>query len=211
MGPPTKARQMTYDNINAAIKSTQSMSQAAIYLGVSMNTFKKYAKQHGLYKPLSSSKGIVRSVNSVFTKDIRDILEGRTPNPYRDQTLLTKAINEGYMKCACDNCKQDFTDYSLRKDPPLILDFLDKNPQNTTQDNLRALCFNCVYSLYYTHKGWYRHRDKAIRQALEKAQPEIPTVPDDIDKTPEKVQETTTVDDNLTYIPFEELQKTLKN
>ena len=211
MGPPTKARQMTYDNINAAIKSTQSMSQAAKYLGVSMNTFKKYAKQHGLYKPLSSSKGIVRSVNSVFTKDIRDILEGRTPNPYRDQTLLTKAINEGYMKCACDNCKQDFTDYSLRKDPPLILDFLDKNPQNTTQDNLRALCFNCVYSLYYTHKGWYRHRDKAIHQALEKAQPEIPTVPDDIDKTPEKVQETTTVDDNLTYIPFEEFQKTLEN
>jgi ATP/maltotriose-dependent transcriptional regulator MalT len=115
------------------------------------------------------------------------------------------------MKCACDNCKQDFTDYSLRKDPPLILDFLDKNPQNTTQDNLRALCFNCVYSLYYTHKGWYRHRDKAIHQALEVAEPEIPTtVVKENDKTPQKPQETPTVDDNLTYIPFEEFQKTLK-
>ena len=172
-----------------------------------MNTFKKYAKQYDLYKPLKSSKGVVRSVNSVFTRDIRDILEGRTPNPYRDQTLLTKAIKEGYMKCACDNCNQDFSGYDLRKDPPLILDFLDKNPQNTTQDNLRALCFNCVYSLYYTHKGWYRHRDTAIHKAIDEASPEIPKPQKDI---PEQLPETPAKDDNLSYIPFEDFQKTLK-
>ena len=63
LGGRPQARQMTYDNINTAIKSTKSMSQAAIYLGVSYNTFTKYAKQHGLFKPLKSSKGIVRSVN----------------------------------------------------------------------------------------------------------------------------------------------------
>ena len=207
-GRPTKARQMTYENINAAIQSTQSMKQASIYLGVSMNTFKKYAKQYNLYKPLKSSKGVVRSVNSVFTRDIRDILEGRTPNPYRDQTLLTKAIKEGYMTCACDNCNQDFSGYDLRKDPPLILDFLDKNPQNTTQDNLRALCFNCVYSLYYTHKGWYRHRDTAIHKAIDEASPEIPKHQKDI---PEQPLETPAKQDNLSYIPFEDFQKTLNN
>ena len=207
-GRPTKARQMTYENINAAIQSTQSMKQASIYLGVSMNTFKKYAKQYNLYKPLKSSKGVVRSVNSVFTRDIRDILEGRTPNPYRDQTLLTKAIKEGYMRCACDNCNQDFTGYHLRKDPPLILDFLDKNPQNTIQDNLRALCFNCVYSLYYTHKGWYRHRDTAIHKAIDEASPEIPKFQKDI---PEQLPEPPAKDDNLSYIPFEDFQKTLNN
>ena len=198
-GRPTKARQMTYEVINTAIQSTQSMSQAAIYAGVSLNTFKKYAKQHGLWAPLPSSKGIVRSVNSQFTKDIKSILEGKSPNPYREQTLLSKAIKEGYIACKCSNCSQDFTDYQMRKDPPLILDFLDKNPQNTKIENLRALCFNCVYSLYYTLKGWYRHRDTAIRQAVDAAEPNIP----------QQSEEITDETDNLTYIPFEEFQKTL--
>ena len=201
-GRPTKARQMTYDTINAAIQSTQSMSQAAIYAGVSLNTFKKYAKQHGLWAPLPSSKGIVRSVNSQFTKDIKSILEGKSPNPYREQTLLSKAIKEGYIACKCSNCSQDFTDYQMRKDPPLILDFLDKNPQNTKIENLRALCFNCVYSLYYTLKGWYRHRDTAIRQAMDAAEPQMPDESEVIEDSQS---------DNLTYIPFEEFQKSLKN
>tara|TARA_R100001591_G_scaffold90169_1_gene96125 strand:+ start:285 stop:896 length:612 start_codon:yes stop_codon:yes gene_type:complete len=198
-GRPTKARQMTYDTINAAIQSTQSMSQAAVYCGVSLNTFKKYAKQHGLWAPLPSSKGIVRSVNSQFTKDIKSILEGKTPNPYREQTLLSKAIKEGYIRCECSNCSQDFSKYEMRKDPPLILDFLDKNPQNTKIENLRALCFNCVYSLYYTLKGWYRHRDTAIRQAVDAAEPNIP----------QQSEEITDETDNLSYIPFEDFQKTL--
>ena len=201
-GRPTKARQMTYEVINTAIQSTQSMSQAAIYAGVSLNTFKKYAKQHGLWAPLPSSKGIVRSVNSQFTKDIKSILEGKSPNPYREQTLLSKAIKEGYIACKCSNCSQDFTDYQMRKDPPLILDFLDKNPQNTKIENLRALCFNCVYSLYYTLKGWYRHRDTAIRQAVDAAEPQMP------DES-EVIQDSQS--DNMTYIPFEEFQKSLKN
>ena len=201
-GRPTKARQMTYEVINTAIQSTQSMSQAAIYAGVSLNTFKKYAKQHGLWAPLPSSKGIVRSVNSQFTKDIKSILEGKSPNPYREQTLLSKAIKEGYIACKCSNCSQDFTDYQMRKDPPLILDFLDKNPQNTKIENLRALCFNCVYSLYYTLKGWYRHRDTAIRQAMDAAEPQMPDESEVIEDNQS---------DNLTYIPFEEFQKSLKN
>ena len=201
-GRPTKARQMTYEVINTAIQSAQSMSQAAIYAGVSLNTFKKYAKQHGLWAPLPSSKGIVRSVNSQFTKDIKSILEGKSPNPYREQTLLSKAIKEGYIACKCSNCSQDFTDYQMRKDPPLILDFLDKNPQNTKIENLRALCFNCVYSLYYTLKGWYRHRDTAIRQAMDAAEPQMPDESEVIEDSQS---------DNLTYIPFEEFQKSLKN
>ena len=201
LGGRPQARQMTHDNIKAAIASTQSMSQAAIYLGVSYNTFTKYAKQYGLFKPLTSSKGIRRSHNGQFTHDIGMILEGKSPNPFRDQTLLSKAIKEGYIAPCCSNCNHDFSQYDMRKDPPLMLDFLDKNPQNTQIHNLRALCFNCVYSLYYTMKGWYRHRDTAIHQALDEADPKIP----------EKQEETTDETDKLSYMPFEEFQKTLKN
>ena len=201
LGGRPQAKQMTKTNINAAIQSTQSMSQAAIYLGVSYNTFTKYAKQYGLFKPLKSSKGIRKSHNGQFTHDIKAILEGKNPNPYREQTLLSKAIKEGYIAPCCSNCNQDFSQYDMRKDPPLILDFFDKNPQNTQIHNLRALCFNCVYSLYYTLKGWYRHRDTAIRQAVDAAEP----------NTPENTEEPAPKDDKLSYIPFEEFQKSLNN
>jgi len=199
-GRPTKSRQCSKQNINMAIKSTQSMSQAAIYMGVSLNTFKKYAKMYDLWNPLPSSKGIRKSHNGNFTHDIGMILEGKNPNPYRDQTLLNKAIQEGYIAPCCSNCNQEFHNYNMRKHPPLMLDFLDKNPQNTQIHNLRALCFNCVYSLYYTLKGWYRHRDTAIYQALDEINPKVP------ETTPEDAPES----DNLSYIPFEDFQKTLK-
>ena len=163
---------MTPEKIKAAIKSTQSMGQAAIYMGVSKNTFKKYAKQYNLYAPLQSSKGIRRSNSGAFAWDLKLILEGKNPNPYREDTLLTKAIREGYMKCQCNNCNQDFQDIK-DKQPPLILDFLDKNPQNTRIDNLRLLCFNCIYRLNQSNRGWYRHRDTAIGRALDQATPVI--------------------------------------
>jgi len=211
LGGRPQAKQMTRNNIDAAIKSTQSMSQAAIYLGVSYNTFTKYAKQYGLFSPLSSSKGIRKSHNGQFTHDIAQILEGKNPNPYREQTLLSKAIREGYIAPVCSNCNHDYTDYKLRKDPPLMLDFLDKNPQNTQIHNLRALCFNCVYSLYYTLKGWYRHRDTAIHQALDEAKPQVPTVSQPSSSIPENTEISGNNSDSLTYIPFEEFQKTLNN
>jgi len=225
-GRPTKARELTRQNIEYAIKSTRSMSQAAIYAGVSLNTFKKYSMQYDLWKPNTnpetgrySSKGIVRSHNGQFTRDIKSILEGKNPNPFREGTLLSKAIKEGYMKNECGNCGLDFSQYKMRKDPPLMLDFLDNNPQNTKQENLRALCFNCMYSLYYTMKGWYRHRDTAIRQAEKIAEPNVPqqsedgisTVPQPSANEPKNTEKTEETTDSLSYIPFEEFQKTLNN
>ena len=41
---PSKGMTMSKHNIELAIKSTQSMGQAGLYMGVSKNTFKKYAK-----------------------------------------------------------------------------------------------------------------------------------------------------------------------
>ena len=201
-GRPSKGMTLSKHNIELAIKSTQSMGQAGLYMGVSKNTFKKYAKLHGLWKPLKSSKGIrhTGNVGAALKHDLKAILEGKNPNPFREETLLTKGIREGYIACKCGNCSQDFShvDYS-DKLPPLILDFLDKNPMNTELSNLRALCFNCVYELAPTKKGWYRHRETAIGQALDEAEPGI--VSDEVQAIPK--------DDKLSYMPFEEFQKLL--
>ena len=173
-------------------------------MGVSKKTFKKYAKQYGLWKPIKDFKGIRRTgnVGSQLKHDLKAILEGKNPNPFREDTLLTKGIREGYIPCTCSNCSQDFSFMdSQEKLPPLILDFLDRNPMNTKLDNLRVLCFNCIYVLAPTKKGWYRHRETPLGQAL--------------DETPQKITQEQPreipKDDTLSYIPFEEFQKTLNN
>ena len=62
-GRPSKGMTLSKHNIELAIKSTQSMGQAALYMGVAKNTFKKYAKLHGLWAPIKSSKGIRKPGN----------------------------------------------------------------------------------------------------------------------------------------------------
>ena len=203
-GRPSKGMTLTKHNIELAIKSTQSMGQAGLYMGVSKNTFKKYAKLHGLWNPKKSSKGIrkVGNVGSQLKHDLKMILEGDNPNPYREDTLLTKGIREGYIACKCSNCSADFSHMDTQtRQPPLILDFLDRNTQNTKLENLRVLCFNCVYELAPLKNGWYRHRDTPIGQALDEATPGIP------EENPREIPK----DDNLSYVPFEEFQKILEN
>ena len=200
-GRPSKGMVLSKHNIELAIKSTQSMGQAGLYMGVAKNTFKKYAKLHGLWDPKKSSAGIRKTgnVGSQLKHDLKAILEGKNPNPYREDTLLTKGIREGYIACRCDNCSADFTHIDTAdRQPPLILDFLDRNPMNTELSNLRALCFNCVYELAPLKNGWYRHRETAIGRALDEAEP-----------MPEQIE--IPQDDKLSYIPFEEFQKSLNN
>ena len=105
-GRPSKGMALSKANIELAIKSTQSMGQAGLYMGVSKNTFKKYAKLHGLWKPIKSFKGIRKTgnVGSALKHDLKQILEGKNPNPFREETLLTKGIREGYIPCQCGNC-----------------------------------------------------------------------------------------------------------
>ena len=202
-GRSSKGMTLSKHNIELAIKSTQSMGQAGLYMGVSKNTFKKYAKMHGLWNPRKSSKGIrhTGNVGAALKHDLKAILEGKNPNPFREETLLTKGIREGYIACKCSNCNADYQHMdTANRLPPLILDFLDKNPMNTKLENLRALCFNCVYELAPLKNGWYRHRDTPIGQALDEATPGAPQ------EQPRAIPK----DDNLSYVPFEEFQKILE-
>ena len=66
--PP--ARNLTPKNIKWAIESTQSMRQAADYLNVSYNSFRKYAEMYELWSPRKTSKGIRRSHSGRLTHDI---------------------------------------------------------------------------------------------------------------------------------------------
>ena len=47
--------------IESAILQSKSMMSASVIVGCSYNTFKKYAKMYGLFKPNQSGKGIGKS------------------------------------------------------------------------------------------------------------------------------------------------------
>ena len=50
------------EQIKEAIDSTKSMRQAAKFLNVRYETFKKYADKFGLFKPNQSGKDISKSI-----------------------------------------------------------------------------------------------------------------------------------------------------
>ena len=178
-----------------AIGVTQSMREAAMYCKVSYNTFKKFAKQYELWSP-SNRKG--RTGPRIKNKFIHSVLRGEMISNYRETALLKKAIQEGYLVQACSNCEADFSHFLPPTIPPLVLDFLDGNNKNGKVDNLRILCLNCVYELrHYKHKAWYRHRDNPIVEIIDdELEPMIPQDPTAIEE--------------VTFIPFEDFQKTLQ-
>ena len=226
MGRPSL--NITKKQINYAIQSTQSMKKAADYLNVSYKTFKKYAKIYELWAPLSSNKGIRRnSFSNTFGKyDIGAILSGEYPSPYREEKLMLKAFREGMIECKCSNCSADYSHWEKKSPPPLVIDFLDANPTNTRIENIRILCFNCVYELHNTDKSWYKYRDFPIIKAMDELTPPTPrssnTLSEDSSDTlaSSDTLPIENTDDNLglgpqtelnEFIPFEEFQKTLDN
>lgn len=128
--------------IQDAIDKTLSMRQASKYVGVSFNTFKKYAKRYDLWKPVSG-KGIPHDTVPVWGLKIKDLLDGQNPN-YPHWKLQEKLIKHGYLIEKCNNCGED----RLRENDlkgPMLLDYLDNDQTNRHIDNLRLLCFNCYF------------------------------------------------------------------
>ena len=205
----------TYNQINHAIQTTDSMKMASEYLNMSYNNFKKWAKQYDLFNPLPTSAGIRRR-NSVKISphNLQKILEGENPSPYRETVLLKKCFQEGYLKQECSCCGTDFS-YIENNLWPLVLDFFDKNHNNTKLENLRVLCLNCVYTLQTTQKGWYRHSEIPLNDVVDNRLPRDihiekrePTI---INTSQDNAVPIVESEQSVDFIPFEEFQKTLEN
>ena len=220
------AKQYTFNQINHAIQSTQSMRMASEYLNISYDTFKKWAKIHKLWNPLPSPKGIKKR-NSVKLSPhaLSKILSGENPSPYRETVLLKKVFQEGYLEQKCSNCGYDCS-YVTDGMWPLVLDFLDLNHKNTKIENLRVLCINCLYGLQKTQKGWYRHReiplndvvDNKLPRKIKQEESQVNPNPygDDDYAVPVEItqEDAVPIQDNqesVDFIPFEEFQKSLEN
>ena len=197
---PKGGRQMvclTHGEIENAIRICHSMKSSAQYLGVSYNIFKREALKHNLWNPTPvGGKGKKRVTMSgrLSSEFLFKILRGEHPNNYHDSLVLARAITEKFILPECSNCGNNYEHIKPPNQPPLVLDYLDRNTKNGSQDNLRALCLSCVYELRQSKQGWYRHRDVPIHRALR--------------ELPDKIE---VKEDDFEYIPFEEFQKSLEN
>lgn len=142
----TGAKPLLEWEIKDAQTKARSAFEAARILGVSYNTYKKYAKLYGIFDDLKNQSGIgIKRINPNTGKEynLDDILDGMYPN-YPIWKLKARLIQHGYMKEECSCCgfgEKRITDHKV----PLILEFLDGNRKHHSYDNMRLICFNCYF------------------------------------------------------------------
>ena len=142
---PFRSKPIPKGKIEMAINATLSIRAAAQYLGVSYNTFKKYAKKYELFEQNKnqSGVGVTTKGNTGWGIKIQDIFDGKNPN-YPHWKLQERMIRDGYLKQECSNCGySECRDKDLRG--PFLICFFDGDGGNHSLDNLHLLCYNCFF------------------------------------------------------------------
>lgn len=140
------AKALMESEIKEAQGKARSAMEAARILGVSYNTYKKYAKLYGIFEDLKNPEGvgIQKGFNIKKGKySLDDILKGEYPD-YPVWKLKRRLIKNGYMLEKCNECgfeERRLTDHKV----PLVLDHMDGDRTNHKYDNLRMLCLNCSF------------------------------------------------------------------
>ena len=140
------AKALMESEIKEAQGKARSAMEAARILGVSYNTYKKYAKLYGIFEDLKNPEGvgIQKGFNIKKGKySLDDILKGDYPD-YPVWKLKRRLIKNGYMLEKCNECgfeERRLTDHKV----PIVLDHMDGDRTNHKYDNLRMLCLNCSF------------------------------------------------------------------
>jgi hypothetical protein len=165
------AKPILESQIKAAQEKSKSAFEAARTLGVSYNTYKKYAKMYGIFDDLKNPYGIgIEKAKTIKNKKyhIDDIIDGKHLH-YPLHKFKNKLFNSGYIPKICSSCgfsEERITDGKM----PLLIDFLDGNLNNRKLDNIRALCYNCFFLLVGERnvKNWYAENGGQITEDEEK-------------------------------------------
>jgi hypothetical protein len=175
------ARPILESQIKAAQAKSLSARQAAKTLGISYNTYKKYAKLYGIFEDLKNpyGVGIQRDVKIRNIKyNIEDLINGKHIH-YPIHKFKNKLFDSGYLPKVCGSCgfsEERITDGKM----PLLIDFLDGNLNNRKLDNIRPLCYNCFFLLVGDRnvKHWYAEHGGQITEDEEKSLQEQSSIQD---------------------------------
>jgi hypothetical protein len=152
------AKPILESQIKAAQSVSRSAFEAARTLGVSYNTYKKYAKLYGILEDLKNPYGIgIERAKRIKNKKyhIDDLIAGKHLK-YPLFKFKNKLFDSGYLPKVCSSCgfsEERITDGKM----PMLIDFLDGNLNNRKLENIRALCYNCFFLLIGERnvKNWY--------------------------------------------------------
>jgi hypothetical protein len=118
-------------------------SMVARYLGVSVQTYKKYARKYGVWEPKPNVKG----ERNIFDPErgkypLSEVLQGKWPE-YPVYRIKDKLIRSGIKEAKCELCgysEKRVTDGKI----PLILNFMDGDEKNHLLDNMKLYCYGCI-------------------------------------------------------------------
>lgn len=153
-----KAKPISREDCERAMKVTKSNLAASRYLGCSYQHYKKFAK---LYKvdtndPDSptlfdihlnqSGKGIPKFLPHLRKEPaIKQIVEtGEGWESFDSTKLKASIIREGLLPDECSRCgfhERRIIDYKV----PLLFNFKDGDKRNWKLENLEFLCYNCYF------------------------------------------------------------------
>lgn len=141
-------------DIRYAMLNTKSNSEAARFMKVAFNTYKKYAKSYidretgkTLWELHKNQKGVgirkdsARASGGIYSID--KILAGQYPQ-YPVWKLRNRLLALGIFPEQCSSCgysERRITDDTV----PLLLDHIDGDITNHRVENLQMLCLNCYY------------------------------------------------------------------
>lgn len=165
------AKPLLESQIKAAQEKSRSAFEAARLLGVSYNTYKKYAKLYGIFEDLKNPYGIgIEKAKAIKNKKyhIEELIDGKHLH-YPLHKFKNKLFDSGYIPKVCGSCgfsEARITDGKM----PLLIDFLDGNLNNRKLDNIRPLCYNCFFLLVGERnvKNWYAENGGQITEDEEK-------------------------------------------
>lgn len=150
-------KQINENQFIEVCESSQTMTEAARLLGMHFNTFVRYAKKLGCYRPNQGGKGIKGSPR-VTRVPTQDILDGKYPN-YETYKLKCRLIREGFKADKCELCGWDKKRFDEDEFTPCELHHKDGDNHNHQFSNLILLCPNC-----HSLTGNYRSKNRAADQ-----------------------------------------------
>ena len=156
-------KEFTKEQIEDAISKTKSMIEAARYLNISRDKFKKLAQQYNLFVPNQSGKGI--SKKKIYTD--KEIFSNQ--GCVVSSSVLIKRLKQ-IREWKCDCC--GLTEW-MGKPLSLEIHHIDGNRYNNNLDNLQILCPNC-HSLTNNwssrnQKGYSKTQPKVTDEEILKA------------------------------------------
>lgn len=144
-----KSRPLLESEIISAQDLSSSAAEAASKLGVSYNTYKKYAKLYGIMERCKcvDQSGRPKVHNPYRGKyPLEELLMGMHPS-YPPHKLRKKIILSQIKSETCEICgysEKRITDNKV----PLILAFKDGDRTNHILENLEMVCYNCYHNVY---------------------------------------------------------------